>query len=79
MSFHSQTYKANPNVIFKARNKNSCCTVTAVTYAVPAAILLHLFRVVAEPILFNVLSVPPGLLFDIYLYGISFFIFWMSS
>lgn len=79
VSFHSQTYKANPNVTFKARNKNSCSTVTTVTYAVPTAILLHHFCVVAEPTSFNVLSVPPGLLFDIYLHKISFFIFWISS
>lgn len=45
MSSPSQTHKAqaNPNVIFKTRNKSSCCMVTAWMYAVPTAILLHLF------------------------------------
>lgn len=35
----------SPNVILKARNTSSCCTVTAVLYAVPTAILPHLFVV----------------------------------
>lgn len=75
----------SPNVILKARNTSSCCTVTAVLYAVPTAILPHLF--VVEFLvwyffvwLLNLFHLsctvfPQHLLCDIYLSAISLLFF----
>lgn len=62
---------ANPNEIPKERDKSSCCTschfFTGFSSGCWNDFIWHAFRF------------PPGLLFDIYLHVISFFIFWKTS